>query len=123
MPIFSVFARGGTAMVIAVSFIVVLRSYSSLGIFFSDILWLTGLSFGISFCLGSFPTGGAFAALTILCTVYGRGFEAGYLLLKPAAAVICAFAAAIDTAISLFATYYVASREKMVIHKELKQYV
>ena len=123
MPIFSVFARGGTAMVIAVSFIVVLRSYSSLGIFFSDILWLTGLSFGISFCLGSFPTGGAFAALTILCTVYGRGFEAGYLLLKPAAAVICAFAAAIDTAISLFATYYVASREKMVIAKDLKHYI
>lgn len=123
MPLFSVFARGGTSLVIAVSFIAVLRSYSSLGVSLSDVIWLAGMSFGISFCLSAFPSGGPFAALTILCTVYGRGFEAGYLLLKPAAVVICAFAAAIDTAIALFATYYIASREKMVIHKDLKHYV
>lgn len=123
MPLFSVFARSGTALVIAVSFIVVLRSYSSLGVSLRDLVWLMGMSFGISFCLSAFPSGGPFVALTLMCTLYGRGFEAGYLLLKPAAFIICAFAAAIDTATALFATCYIASHEKMIIPKDLKHYI
>lgn len=123
LPVFSIFARSGTALVVAVSFIIVLRSYSSLDIYVSDILWLTALSFGISFCLGAFPSGGAFTALTVLCSLYGRGFESGYLLLKPAAVIICSFAAAIDAAAALCSAYYIAQREKMIMHQELKYYI
>ena len=123
MPLFSIFARCGSALVIAVSFVTVLRSYSSLGIFFGDIIWITGMSFAVSFCLGAIPAGGPFAALTVLCALYGRGFETAYLLLKPAAFIICALAAAVDTAASLFGAYYIASREKMIVHKDLKHYV
>ena len=44
-PLFSIFARGGSALVTTVSFIVIWRSYSSLNIPFVDILWITFVSF------------------------------------------------------------------------------
>ena len=95
-PLFSIFARGGSALVTAISFIVIWRSYSSLSIPFTDILWITAVSFGISFLLGGFPAGGAFVSISVLCMLYSRGFENGFLLLKPAAPIICSFAAAFD---------------------------
>ena len=48
-PLFSIFARGGSALVTTIGFIMIWRSYSSLTIPFTDILWITFTSFGISF--------------------------------------------------------------------------
>lgn len=123
LPVFSTFVRSGSAMVVAISFVVVLRSYSSLGISLIDMSWIAGISFLISFGLGALPTGGSFVALTILCSMYGRGFEAGYLLLKPAAGIICSFAAAIDVAVALFSSYIIAHRQKLREHKEIRHYI
>jgi len=123
LPIFSTFVRSGSAMIIAISFIVVLRSYSSLSISFIDILWIAGTSFIISFCLGHIPSGGSFVALTLLCSMYGRGFEAGYLLLKPAAGIICSFAAAIDATVAIFCSYLIAHSQKLLEHKEVIYYI
>ncbi len=92
-PMFAIFARGGSALVITISFILIWRSYSSLSIPVTDILWIFGLSFGLSFLLGGIPSGGAFVLLTILCSKYARGFETSFLLLKPASMIICSFAA------------------------------
>jgi Na+/H+-dicarboxylate symporter len=75
-PLFSAFARGGSAMVLTISFIVILRTYSPIGISVSDILWVTGVAFGLSFLLNAQSTGGAYTALAVLCAVYGSGFEA-----------------------------------------------
>ncbi|MCQ2611086.1 MAG: cation:dicarboxylase symporter family transporter [Treponema sp.] len=113
-PIFSIFARGGSILVMIISFVVIWRSYSTLNIEFSDMLWISLTSFGLSFLLGSMPTGGTFIALTVLCTMFGRGMETGYLLLKPAAAIIGSFAAAIDAATAMFGCYIVAHNTKTI---------
>jgi Na+/H+-dicarboxylate symporter len=122
-PLFSIFARGGSAMVVAVSFVVILHSYSTLRIPFDDILWITFVSFGLSFLLCAHPTGGAYIALTVLCAMYGRGFEAVYLLLKPAAAIICAYAAAIDAATTMFGSYFVSYTLKLSEHRDLRHFI
>lgn len=113
-PLFSIFARGGSALVVIISFVVIWRSYSTLNIEFFDMLWISGVAFLLSFLLGGMPVGGTFVALTVLCTMYGRGMETGYLLLKPAAAIIGSFAALFDTATAMFGTYIVANNTKTI---------
>lgn len=123
MPIFSSFGRGGTACVTAISFIVILRSYSGLGIAFTDIIWIALVSFGLSFVLSAFPVGAPFVAISVICSLYGRGFDAGYLLLKPAIPVICAVATAIDTVTALLGSYLIASKNKWIERKDIKKYI
>lgn len=122
-PLFSIFARGGSALVTVVSFFVIWRSYVNLNTSFVDILIITGIAFGISFLLGGYPVGGAFVSLTVLCTVYGRGYETGFLLLKSAAPIVCSFAAAFDALTSIFGSYIVAVKTKMIEHHNIKHYI
>ena len=122
-PVFAIFARSGSALVTAICFIVILRSYSSLSISFADIIWIGATSLCLSFLLGGIPVGGTFIALTIMCTSYGRGFEAGYLLLKPVAAIIGAFATAIDAATAMFGSYFVAFKTKSINHYDMKHFI
>ncbi|MBP5588270.1 MAG: dicarboxylate/amino acid:cation symporter [Treponema sp.] len=113
-PLFSIFARGGSTLVVIISFVVIWRSYSTLPIEFFDMLWISGTAFFLSFLLGGMSTGGTFIALTVLCTIYGRGMETGYLLLKPAAAIIGSFAALFDAATTMFGSYIVANNTKTI---------
>ena len=113
-PLFSIFARGGSALTVIISFVVIWRSYSPLNIDFIDMLWISGTALLLSFLLGGMPTGGTFVALTVLCTMDGRGMETGYLLLKPAAPIIGSFAALLDTATAMFGTYIVANNTKTI---------
>jgi Na+/H+-dicarboxylate symporters len=122
-PMFSIFGRGGSALVVTISFIVILKSYSSLGIAAGDMLWLVGISIILSFFLGRFPAGGAYVALATICTLYGRGFEAGYLILKPAAFFICSIAAAIDALTTIVGTFIIAQRRDMVNHRDLRFFI
>ena len=122
-PLFSIFARGGSALVASISFILIWRSYSSLSIPFSDILWIFGLSFGLSFLLGGTPTGGAFLLLTILCDKYAKGFETSFLLLQPAAMVMCSFAAFFDVVTSMFGSYIVAVKTKLIEHHTIQHFI
>ena len=123
LPLFSIFARGGSALTLIISFIVILKSYSNLSISASDIVWITTTSCLLSFCLGALPSGGMYTALIILCMQYGRGFEAGYLLLKPAVPVICSFAAAIDVVTMMFGTYITAHMLDCVEKKQIRDFV
>ena len=122
-PLFAIFARGGSALVTTISFILIWRSYSSLSIPVSDILWIFGLSFGLSFLLGGIPSGGAFVLLTILCSKYARGFETSFLLLKPAAMITCSFAAAFDTLTAMVGSYIVAVKTKMIEHHSITHFI
>ncbi|MBQ9207856.1 MAG: dicarboxylate/amino acid:cation symporter [Treponema sp.] len=123
LPLFSIFARGGTALVTSVCFVTILRSYSSLGFTFFDVIWIFAVSFIISFALGGFPQGGTFVALTVICSIYGRGFEAGYLLLRPATPILCSFAAAFDVLSAITGSYIVAVKTKKFDKIELKHYI
>lgn len=123
LPLFSIFAKGGTALVTAICFVTILRSYSSLGFTFFDVIWIFTVSFITSFALGNFPVGGTFVSLTVICAMYGRGFEAGYLLLRPIVPVLCSFATAFDALSSITGTYIVAVKTKKIDKIELKHYI
>jgi Na+/H+-dicarboxylate symporter len=122
-PLLSIFSRAGSALVVAISFIVIFRSYNALSISFSDIMWVAGFSIISSFFLGALPTGSTFFALTLLCAMYGRGFEAGYLLLKPIAFILCSFAAAIDSLTMIFGTVVVSNKMKTTEKQEIKDFI
>ena len=122
-PLFSIFARGGTALVSAICFVVVLRSYSSLGISGGDVFWILGVAFGLSFFLGEIPYGGPIYVITIMCSLYGRGFENGYLLLKDLTPILCSFAAVIDCLTAVFGCYIVGVKTKNIEHQEVKKYI
>lgn len=122
LPVFSTFARGGASMVLSISFIVIWRSYSDMKIL-SELPWIIIVSFVLSFLLGTFTNGGPFVALAVMCSLYGRGFDTSYLIIKPAAFFLCSVAATIDAVTSFFGTYIVAVHENLVQHKELKFYI
>ena len=122
-PLYSIFARGGSALVVVISFIVVWRSYSSLAITVKDVAWIFASAFGLSFLLGGLPSGGAFVLLAILCTSYSKGFEQSFLLLKPAAPIICSFAALFDVVTSMFGSYIVGVQTKMIEHHTVAHFI
>jgi len=123
LPVFSIFGRAGSALVITVSFIVILKSYSSLRIGVKDMVWLMGFASLFSCLLGRFPAGGAYSALASVCMLYGRGFESGYLILRPAAFFIGAVAAALNALTAIMGTYIVAYRFDMTRHKDLRFFI
>ena len=122
-PLFSIFCRGGSALVTTISFVLIWRSYSSLSMPITDILWIFGTSFGLSFLLGGIPSGGAFILLTILCDMYAKGFETSFLLLQPASLIICSFATLFDTVTAMFGSYIVAVKTKLVEHHSIKHFI
>ena len=122
-PLFSIFARGGAALVACVCFIAILRSYSLLKIERSSIIWIGTTAFLLSFLLGEHPTGGPFLVLTIMCMKYGNGFDAGFLLLKDAAPLLCAFAAAFDVLTAMTGSYIVGLKTHTVKKQELSKFI
>ena len=123
LPIFSIFGRAGSALVITVSFIVILKSYSSLSIGFKDMFWLVGTASLFSCLLGRFPAGGTYIALASVCMLYGRGFESGYLILRPAAFFIGSIAAAMNALTAITGTYIAAYRFNMTGRKDLRFFI
>ena len=113
-PLFSIFARGGTALVSIICFVVIWRSYSTLNIEFFDMLAISLTAFALSFVMGNLPVGGTFMTLTVLCSMFGRGMETGYLLLKPAAVIIGSFSALFDAATVMFGSYIVANNTRTI---------
>ena len=123
LPIFSIFGRAGSSLVITVSFIVILKSYSSLSLNIQDMFWLVGIASLFSCLLGRFPTGGTYIALASVCALYGRGFESGYLILRPAAFFIGAVAAALNALTAITGTYITAYRFNMTGRKDLRFFI
>jgi Na+/H+-dicarboxylate symporter len=108
VSLFTIFGRAGSAMVAAAAFIVIIKSYISLPIAPGDIFAIGVRAFAISFLLARHPGNGAYTALAVLCLGYGRGFEAGYLILKPLAFYLIAVGTFLDVMIASFASYAIA---------------
>ena len=123
LPIFSIFGRAGSALVITASFIVILKSYSSLPLSIHDMFWLMGIASLFSCLLGRFPAGGTYIALASVCSLYGRGFESGYLILRPAAFFIGSVAAAINALTAITGTYITAYQFQMTGRKDLRFFI
>jgi Na+/H+-dicarboxylate symporter len=117
LTLFSTFCRAGSAMVAAIAFIVIFKSYSSLRIPFEEVLSICVHALAISFLLARHPGDGAYIALAVLCLGYGRGFEAGYLILKPLAFYLVAVGTFIDVMIASFASFAVAQMSGFIEEK------
>lgn len=121
-PLFSFFGRSGSAIITALGFIVIWRSYVQ-DLPAGNIPWIFFMSIFISFFLAPFPSGSAFISLAFLCTLYGKGFESAHLLLKPAAVILCSFAASFDALEAMFASYIIAVKTKMIEHHAVKHFI
>ncbi|MCL2293888.1 MAG: cation:dicarboxylase symporter family transporter [Spirochaetes bacterium] len=96
ISLFSMFGRPGTAMVTAICFIVMLKSYTSIGIGFAQVLYFTFLIFIISFTLSTAPGSGVLVLLTAVCAAYGSGIEDGFLIFRPILPLLLSFAVLVD---------------------------
>ncbi|MDR2768577.1 MAG: cation:dicarboxylase symporter family transporter [Treponema sp.] len=123
VSLFSIFGRAGSAMVAAASFIVIIKSYSSLPIAADDVLSIGIRAFFISFLLAGHPGSGAFIALAVLGMQYGRGFEAGYLILKPLAFYLVAVGTFIDVMFCSFASYAVGKWSGFQEDKDMRHFI
>ena len=97
LPLLAVFGKAGTAMITGISFIVILKSYSSLGLNLQGVIWVSAFAFLSSFIVGPFPGTGVFVAVSLLCSIYGRGIEEGYLILKPILPILFSVSVLLDT--------------------------
>jgi Na+/H+-dicarboxylate symporter len=122
-PFLAVFGRGGSGMVTAVSFIVILRSYSSLEIGFFQLLWVLFVSFGVSFILGAVPGAGTLVGISLLSGFYGRGMEEGFLILKPIAPLLISLGAFLDAVSAAFISVLVSDRMKMTRSVEEREMI
>ncbi|WP_028972677.1 dicarboxylate/amino acid:cation symporter [Spirochaeta cellobiosiphila] len=110
LPLNILFGRPGTAVITAVSFFVILRSYSSLEITIFQYLWTFGFSFLISFTLPFHSYGASYVALSMLCGLYGKGMEDGFLNLQPILFVLSSFGASIDAGSALVNGYFTSDK-------------
>ncbi|HVP18622.1 MAG TPA: cation:dicarboxylase symporter family transporter [Spirochaetia bacterium] len=122
-PVFAVLGRAGTAMVSCVSFILILRSYSSLEITFFQALWVMLFTFLVSFVLGAVPGTAAYFSIFMLCTLYARGLQEGYLILRTIAPVLVAFGAFVDVLSSAFVSLLIAREEDVWTEVETESFI
>lgn len=108
--LFAIFGRAGSALVAAASFLLILRSYSSLEISFLQVLWTLGFALLVSVALGGVPGMGAYVAVAWLCGMFGRGLQEGYLILKPIAPLLISLGVLLDVLTSGFVAMLVARK-------------
>ena len=124
MALFPTFCRCGSAMVAAVAFIVIIRSYSYLRIAPADLFSIGLYAFAISFLLARHPGDGAYIALAALCISYGGGeYRAGYLILKPLAFYLAAIGTFIDVMLNAFGSYILARANGFYEEKNLVHFI
>jgi Na+/H+-dicarboxylate symporter len=123
ISLFSIFGRAGSAMVAAMSFIVIIKSYSSLGISIDNVFTIGIRAFFISFLLAGHPGSGAFTALAVLGMDFGKGYESGYLILKPMAFYLVAVGAFLDVLFCSFASYAVGKWSGFHEDKDLRHFI
>jgi Na+/H+-dicarboxylate symporter len=123
LTLFNAFCRGGSAMVAASAFIVIIKSYSYLRIPTLDLFSIGFQAFAISFLLARRPGDGAYTALAALCLGYGRGFEAGYLILKPLAFYLVAVGAFLDVMLCAFGSYAIARISGFIEEKNIVRFI
>ncbi len=123
IPLVAVFGRAGTTLVASTVFIVVLSSYSSIGVSLGSLFWIVAAAPLTTLLLGAAPGKGATAALMTLCALYGRGFENGYLIAAPVALPLVAMGAFLDALWAGCASLLVARREGQALEKESRFYI
>ena len=78
---------------------------------------------GFASTTGNVLFASVYLATDIMCEKYGKGFETSFLLLKPAALIICSFATLFDTVTAMFGSYIVAVKTKNVEHHKVRNFI
>jgi Na+/H+-dicarboxylate symporter len=123
LPLFATFGRAGSAAVAVIAFIVIIKSYSSLGITTGDVVAVGFRAVLVSFFLARHPGDGAYTVLAVLCMGYGRSFEAGYLILKPLAFYLIAVGTFLDVMISAYAAFALAKFSRFQEEKSIRHFI
>ena len=119
----AVFSRSGIAMVTCISFILIIRSYSSLDVTFLQYLWVIGSSILISFMLGTVPVNAVLVSLAVISGWYAQGLEKGFLILLPIAPIITSLAVLLDTVVIMFNCQLIADGEKQSKLAKVKNFL
>jgi len=88
--------------VVATTFLVIIRSYSSLEIGPGNMILVFGITTILSLALSAIPGPGVFVALVLLSQIYGQGLEDGYLIVQPVIPILISFAVLMDVAAQAF---------------------
>ena len=96
LPIGFVFGRVGTAFVSAMCSIFMLSSYSPLAGSFANTLLMLVVVPAATIVAGAAIPGGPIGVLVLVCGIFGKGFENGYLVVAPIALLLSIAATAID---------------------------
>ena len=123
LPIFAVFGRAGTALITSVCFILILRSYSSFEININQIIWVVFFTCLSSFILGSVPGISVLVSLSLLCSIYGRGLQEGFLLLEPISPVLISISVFLDITTAAICSKLVANNEEKVKRIDINNFV
>ncbi|MFA5851843.1 MAG: hypothetical protein WC820_04045, partial [Spirochaetales bacterium] len=101
--------RAGTAFVAALSFVIILSSYSLLAVSIPNLLLIALIIPLATLAASASLQNGPLAVLTLGCGLFGRGFENGYLVMVPIAFLLSMTAALID-ALWISAAQTIAAR-------------
>jgi Na+/H+-dicarboxylate symporter len=123
LTLFSTFGKSGSVMTACIAFIVIIKSYSSLGIPSEGLITIGLTAFILSFLLARNSADAAFTALALLCTYYGRGFETGYLILKPIAFYLISIGTFIDIMITALGSFAIAHLSGFQDEKSITRFI
>jgi Na+/H+-dicarboxylate symporter len=124
IALFATFCRCGSTMAAAAGFIVIIKSYSYMGISSVELFKIGLYAFVISFLLARHPGDGAYIALAAICLNYGGGeYRAGYLILKPLAFYLVAVGTFIDIMLCAFGSYILARTNGFIEEKHLVRFI
>ncbi len=123
IPLAAIFGRAGTALVTSTAFIVVLSSYSNLGVSPGNLLWIVIFAPFATLLVGSSPDRGTMAALMSLCALFGKGFENGFLIAAPVALPLIAIGSFLDALWAGCASLLLARRAGFAQEKEARFFI
>jgi len=124
IALFTTFCRCGSAVAAAAGFIVIIKSYSYMGISSVELFKIGLYAFVISFLLARRPGDGAYIALAALCLNYAGGeYRAGYMILKPLAFYLVAVGTFIDIMLCAFGSYILARTNDLIEEKHLVRFI
>lgn len=119
IPFLTLFSKAGTALVTVISFIVILKSYSSLEVTASQILFVGSVSFIVSFCLPTKAVGGSIASLYLLCSLYGYGgIEDSFIILSPIFPILAAISTLLNSATIILINIIMDPEKRLAMNKK-----
>ncbi len=120
IPLMSLFARGGTALVSTVSFIFLFNTYSKMGISADEVLFTLGSAILASILLWAVPGGNARFAMAFLLGNFSALDGKGIVYLEPVIFVALAVAAVLDVLTASLGTFLVARWMGMAGEREAR---